>query len=161
MHRLSPKLFFSLLFLGIAVTAFCEINIDVSCGLVADPNAFNFTPGTPSYKTLSCGASWQMGKYFGLGIYGGYVYNSPLSIPINGGIKIFGGNINHGFAGFLNLGLIPSVGLYIKNFIIDVGFGQASEPVAVTTNGVSTQDTSAAVFYPYLEIGYSIPIRTK
>jgi hypothetical protein len=169
------KLILLILSINIAHFAFSQMNVDISCGLVPDKDAFNFSTKFPinqSYKCVNVAMDYQVWRYFGLGAWIGYIYNSPMiygvkekkdiffDYSLSYGIKAIFGNINNGFAVALNIGIIPSIGFYIKNFMLDIGFGYGDSQVnnIYDLNGDLLESTDDKIYYPYMEIGYSIPV---
>ncbi len=73
------------------------------------------------------------------------------------------GNIDRGFAITANLGVIPTIGLYIKNYILDIGFGygEIHSYVWADQTGSILSSGENKVYYPYIELGYSIPIKNN
>jgi len=163
------------LFVIIVHFAYSQMNVDISCGLVPDKDALNFTtkfPENQSYKCVDVAFDYQIWKYFGLGIWVGYIYNSPMiygvkekkdilfDYSLSYGMKIILGNINNGFAVALNIGIMPTLGFYIKNFILDIGYGYGNSRISniYNLNGDLLESTSNNTYYPYIDIGYSIPL---
>jgi hypothetical protein len=161
-----------LLLFFISFTENVDINLDFSCGAVVDKDVFIFDtyyPENESFKTINIGINYQFWKYFGLGAYFGYQYNNPctgsdivlIKYPVNYGIKAIFGNINKGLAGFINIGNIPEVGIYIKNVIFDIGIGHGATQYTenIDLYGNTINENTKHYFSPYIGIGYSIPVK--
>lgn len=130
-------------------------HMEISIGAIADKLLFDADirfPDNYTYATASLGYMYKFSPAFSLGGWVGMMYNLP--VPITGGLKLVFWDIDN-IALAVNLGIVPSVGMYYKHLFLNV------MPVGVIME-------SKVVFYPrpeidsllvrpYLELGYSIP----
>lgn len=131
-------------------------HLDFQIGAVIDSRLLDFSvsfPEDPTYATLSIGYCYSFTKLFSLGCWIGAMYNVPP--PIIGGIKLVVGNIDQ-LAFSLNIGIVPSIGIYFRHFICNLMVG------LIETDNVYNSRTmeleSKTYIRPYLECGYSLKL---
>ena len=126
------------------------------------------------YYTFSAGITYNIIDWFAVGGWFGYFHNSPyieaaisdgvlpLSIPFTYGIRLIFGNMEK-FAFSANLGVTPSLGLFINNIIINAFWGGATTIMIRTydENNVLIGGAEKTFILPYIEIGYHWNIKGK
>jgi hypothetical protein len=152
-YRLSFILLFLVLFPAVNASPH---RIEFSVGALIDEGTIDFSTSFPynyGYANLSAGYAYSFNDKFSLGGWIGVMRNVPP--PVIGGVKLIFGDMG-GFAFSLNLGIIPSIGLYFKNFFLNAMVGMIYERTDYYPPDY--EPVVQTVVAPYLEIGYSIKI---
>jgi hypothetical protein len=78
------------------------------------------------YVEISGAFVYQFSSKFSLGAWGGVVPNAPMPTV---GLRLVFGNKVDGLAFVLDLGVLPGLGLYYRNFLLVLEFVPTSPPI--------------------------------
>ncbi len=130
--------------------------IDFQFGSLIDERVFDFQtsfPQNPAYSTISLGYVYRFNAIFSLGCWVGAMRNVPP--PLIGGIKlIFFDKTRTALS--LNIGIVPTIGIYWNNFIFNFMLGMIENTMFYDPERDDFWEHTR--IRPYIEVGYSLEI---